>query len=107
MNSALKVGNGWKKLDFIFTNEIGEPYRREHVRIYFLECVEAAGLPAFQLRATRHAMATELMVQGVNPKVVSEQLGHSDVSITLRAYSHVTKGLKEQAAETASKSFLG
>ncbi len=107
LEQRMKMGASWATHDFIFTNEIGEPYRREHVRIDFLECVEAAGLPAFQLRATRHATATELMVQGVNPKVVSEQLGHSDVSITLRAYSHVTKGLKEQAAETASKAFLG
>ncbi len=35
---------------------------------------------------------------GVNPKVVSERLGHSDVSITLGTYSHVLPDLQKEAA---------
>jgi integrase len=35
---------------------------------------------------------------GVNPKVVSERLGHSTVSLTLDVYSHLVPGLQEAAA---------
>lgn len=36
---------------------------------------------------------------GVHPKVVSEMLGHSQISITLDLYSHVTLCMQREAAE--------
>jgi hypothetical protein len=33
--------------------------------------------------------ATLLMKHGVHPKVASERLGHADITLTLRTYSHV------------------
>jgi len=35
---------------------------------------------------------------GINPKVVSERLGHAKVSITLDTYSHVLPDLQREAA---------
>ncbi|WP_306436988.1 tyrosine-type recombinase/integrase [Paenibacillus lactis] len=51
----------------------------------------------------RHTVAT-LMLQGeINPKVVKEILGHSDVRITLDIYSHVLPRVhKETAQNTAT-----
>jgi integrase len=43
----------------------------------------------------RHLHATLLMINGENPKVVPERLGHSDVDVTLDLYSHVTSDLQE------------
>jgi len=40
-----------------------------------------------------------LLVAGVNPKIVSERLGHSSVAFTMDVYSHVVPGLQEIAAE--------
>ena len=39
-----------------------------------------------------------MMEDGVNPKVVSECLGHASVVITLAVYSHVLPHLQEVAA---------
>jgi integrase len=39
-----------------------------------------------------------LLRQGVHPKVVSERLGHSNVSITLDIYSHVALHMQQEAA---------
>jgi hypothetical protein len=36
--------------------------------------------------------------QGVHPKVVQERLGHSDISLTLKTYSHVMPGMQEEVA---------
>jgi len=43
--------------------------------------------------------ATQLLQQGVPPKIVSERLGHSSVAITLDTYSHVLPGMQESAAQ--------
>lgn len=47
----------------------------------------------------RHTWATLALQAGVHPKVVSEQLGHATVSITLNVYSHVLPGMSESAVE--------
>jgi integrase len=39
-----------------------------------------------------------LLSKDVNPKVVSEMLGHSSVSITLDIYSHLLPDMQEKAA---------
>ena len=54
----------------------------------------------------RHTCATLLLTEGVHPKIVSEMLGHSSVSITLDVYSHGIPGLGDAAA-TAMEDALG
>jgi integrase len=57
-------------------------------------------LPAMPLHGTRHTHATALLAAGVPVKVVSERLGHSDVTITLQTYQHVLPGMQAEAAAT-------
>jgi len=40
-----------------------------------------------------------LLVQGVNPRVVMEVLGHSQISLTMDTYSHVIPEVQQDAAE--------
>jgi integrase len=54
--------------------------------------------PAIRLHDLRHSCATLLLAQGVNPRVVMETLGHSQVSLTLNTYSHVLPALQHDAA---------
>lgn len=42
----------------------------------------------------RHTHVAMLIEAGVPIKVISERLGHSDTSITLDIYTHVTKNMK-------------
>src|SRR6266542_4338817 len=51
--------------------------------------VRRLGLPKVRFHDLRHAHATLLLLAGINPKVVSERLGHASVGITLDIYSHV------------------
>jgi integrase len=44
-------------------------------------------------------MASLMLAAGVNPKVVSERLGHATINIILDTYSHILPGLQEDAAE--------
>ena len=38
-----------------------------------------------------------LLTKNVNPKIVSEMLGHSSIAITLDTYSHVLPTMQENA----------
>jgi site-specific recombinase XerD len=47
----------------------------------------------------RHAAASVLLGQGVNPGVVMEILGHSQIGLTLNTYSDVIPSLQRDAAK--------
>lgn len=51
------------------------------------------------LYSLRHSCATLLLSAGVNPKIVSERLGHSSIVLTLDVYSHVLPSMQQTAAE--------
>ena len=57
-----------------------------------------AGLRHRKFHALRHTTGTRMMELGVNPKIVAEMLGHSDVTITLNLYSHVAPTMQDDAA---------
>jgi integrase len=57
------------------------------------------GLPEIRFHDLRHTCATLLLSKNVNPKIVSEMLGHGDVAFTLSVYSHVLKGMQKGAVQ--------
>lgn len=90
---------GWENSDLVFVNEVGKPIEASNLRRRsFRPLLEKAGLPRIRFHDLRHSAATLLLTQGIHPKVVSERLGHSKVSITLDLYSHVTPTLQKEAA---------
>jgi integrase len=55
--------------------------------------------PEIPFHNLRHTHATTLLQLGENPKVVSERLGHSNISITLDTYSHVLPNMQKSLAD--------
>ncbi len=55
-------------------------------------------LPSIRFHDLRHTFATMLLEAGEHPKVVSEMLGHSSITITLDTYSHVLPSMQAKAA---------
>lgn len=51
------------------------------------------------LHTFRHTFATILFKQGVDVKVISELLGHSDISVTYDIYTHVIESQKKKAID--------
>ena len=47
------------------------------------------GLPPISLHGFRHSHASMLIEQGVQPLLIAERLGHRDVQVTLKVYSHL------------------
>ena len=60
---------------------------------------EKAKVPYIPPKNLRHTHATLLLYSGVNPKVVQERLGHSDIMITLNVYSAMLPIMQAEAAE--------
>ena len=56
-------------------------------------------LPQIRFHDLRHTCATLLLSKNVNPKVVSEMLGHATIAITLDTYSHVLPTMQESPAK--------
>jgi integrase len=71
---------------------------QEAVTRYFWQGVKKSMLPTLRLHDLRHTHATLALQAGINPKVVSERLGHATVSITLDTYSHAIPAMQEEAA---------
>jgi len=61
--------------------------------------VVPAGLPAIRLHDLRHTNASLALEAGVEMKVVSDRLGHSQISVTADLYTHVSRSLGNAAAE--------
>ena len=64
----------------------------------FKPLLKRAGLPQARFHDLRHTCATLLLSKNVNPKVVSEMLGHASIAITLDTYSHVLPDMQDSAA---------
>jgi integrase len=60
--------------------------------------LKQARLPKIRFHDLRHTCATLLLTKNVNPKVVSEMLGHATIAITVDTYSHVLPNMQESAA---------
>jgi integrase len=82
----------------VFADALGRPINPSTLQQGWLGIVNVAGLEGLRFHDLRHAHASLLMAQSVHPKIVSERLGHSSVSITLDIYSHVAPGLQAEAA---------
>lgn len=97
LEARLVAGGRWNG-GFVFTSSRGTPLEPRNVTRHFKALLVAAKLPNMRLHDLRHSCATLLLAQGVNPRVVMETLGHSQVSLTLNTYSHVLPALQRDAA---------
>jgi integrase len=86
--------------ELVFANADGDPVDyRGVVQHHFKPALERAGLPSsLRVYDLRHTHATLLLLAGVHPKIVSERLGHADISLTLNTYSHVLPGMQREGA---------
>lgn len=62
---------------------------------HFRTQLRRLGLPAIRFHDLRHTYATIMLSHGVNPKIVSSVLGHSDIGITLDLYSHYSVDMQD------------
>ena len=102
-----EAGDAWEEWGLVFPSAVGTPLDGSNVTHHLKRCLAAAGLPVVCFHALRHTTATLLLEQGVPARVVMEQLGHSQISLTLGTYSHVAPALLDDAADALSRALGG
>jgi len=85
--------------DLIFTASIdGKPLRPNSVSRAWTIIARRAGLKVIRFHDARHTHASLLLKQGTHLKIISERLGHANISVTADTYSHMLPGMQEAAA---------
>jgi integrase len=98
LESRMKINGAYEDHNLVFPSEIGTPTLYGNLdRRHFKKIIKTAGLRKIRLYDLRHTMATLLLSKGVNPKIVSERLGHSSIGLTLDTYSHVLPTMQWEA----------
>lgn len=86
--------------NFIFTNQRADWVHIHNFIPYFKRFVTDHKLKPITPHGLRHTHASLLFSAGVEPKNISDRLGHSTVQITLDLYTHITE---EQRTDTVDK----
>lgn len=73
--------------------------------IWFKKTLVKAGLNPIKFHSLRHTYATRLFENDVQPKVVSDLLGHKDITTTLNIYTWVMESQKNKALEAINNIF--
>lgn len=101
----LAMKGTWFDHRLVFPNVIGNPQTITNLtRRYFAPILDKCKFGKhIKLYGLRHTCATLLLMDGVNPKIVAERLGHSSIVLTLDTYSHVLPGMQADATDALDR----
>jgi integrase len=102
-----RLSAAWEYPELVFPTSVGTPMQGSWLLRHLRQRLARADLPKNRFHDLRHTAATILLSHNVNPKVVSEMLGHSSVAITLDIYSHVLPHMRHDAAATMAQALFG
>lgn len=102
-----EAGRYWQHHDYVFCTKLGTHLTPTHVVTTFKSLLKKAGLPVIRFHDLRHTAATTLLALGVNPKIVQEMLGHTEIGMTLDIYSHVLPTMQKEAMHKLNSALWG
>lgn len=116
------LGDKYNNKDFVICQNNGDPYNPIYVTRNFkrvlndykhkvningeykeLSLCEILDIPVIRFHDLRHTHATLMLRANINPKIVSERLGHANVGTTLNIYSHVLPDIQRSAIDELNK----
>lgn len=84
---------------YVLTGKAGSFIEPRHYENLFKSYLKEAGIQPGNYHALRHTFATRAIEKGIDVKTLSEILGHSSVTITLRFYVHPSMENKKLCME--------
>ena len=97
----------YKDLNLVCPTSVGTPYLPSNLTKIFKRLTKASGNKPIRFHDLRHSFATMLLSQSVNPKIVSEILGHSSSKISLDIYSHLLPNMQKDTAKQLGNMLFG
>lgn len=85
--------------EIVFTASTGNYKDRSCLNTSFKRFLKGTGFEFLTLHSLRHCNATLLLNSGVDIKVVSEHLGHSDISVTADICGDILASTRKKTAE--------
>lgn len=99
----LKNGNLYDRdLNLVFAKDNGYFICDTTLRKYYNEKLERLGIKHIRLHDLRHTFATRAFEAGVDPKLISSYLGHSNIATTMDIYTHVLPNKKRELIDITS-----
>jgi integrase len=103
-----QLAGGFAASSWVFCDTRGGLLCRHNVLSRsFGPILKAANVPAIRFHDLRHTAATLMLAEGINPRLVSEVLGHAKVAFTLDVYGHVLPGMGREAADKMGRLLAG
>lgn len=98
-----RMGTSYHSFNLVVSTTDGKPVQPRNFARTFDRLIKKASVKKISLHGLRHTNATLLMKQGINPKIVSERLGHANVGITLDIYSHTDLDMQIETVNKLEK----
>ncbi|GAB6926046.1 tyrosine-type recombinase/integrase [Paenibacillus sp. JCM 10914] len=107
LQDKLKRMDRWteKEHEFVFPNSSGGPLYFNRPTKWWIEFLDYNGLKKIRFHDLRHTSATLLINKGVHAKIISERLGHADITTTMNVYGHALQEADKIAAEKLDSLF--
>lgn len=94
-----KAGDMYKDDDIIFATDFGTYIDPSNLNRRFKKLLKNAEIKPIKFHSLRHTYATRLFENNIQPKIVSDLMGHEDIQTTLNLYTWVLDSQKNKAAE--------
>jgi integrase len=97
------VGDSYPDHGYLAARPDGVRLHPDTLTRRFNRIVDRAGVPRIRLHDVRHTYATLAMDAGVDPKMLSDRMGHANTAITLQIYTHRSTGKDRDLARSVSE----
>ncbi len=105
--TRLALGTDWQGSGRVFTTATGGFLNGSSVTHRYQARLKDAGLPVRSFHHLRHGAASLLLAKGASMRVVMEQLGHSQITLTMNTYAHIAPELLRDAADKLNAALGG
>jgi integrase len=98
LENKLRYGEYYQNTNLVCCYENGQAFNPKRFSHKFNDLLTKNELPVVRFHDLRHSHASLLVKLGIQPKIISDRLGHSNISITMDLYSHVYKDTNKEVA---------
>jgi integrase len=98
----LKQADVWVENGLVCCYDDGTPIHPDRITHWFAKLVKAQKMSG-SFHSLRHSHATHLLAGGVPVTYVQKRLGHSTITTTVGAYSHVISSAEDEVADAVER----